>query len=455
MILPRKILAIFVILLMFSTIAHSISARNQNLNLESENLTFLKKSYLKKIDDLKIVYLNGSFYEMGYQKGSLLKNEIIQNIRAFLDHIDNYDELLEQWNREKKYTAKKILDFIDGIANAIGIENNTMGCIWIWDSYLYGKMNNPWNNQFFDHCCTFAAFGSATLSGELIHGHSFDMNIDVKDPITGTNILENPVIIVCDPDKENSFVYPSFPGFIASGGVNEKGISISMTGSFNNDEKLNGSSYNTRIFEALYSSSDIKKAIDVITRNETYGLNYLISNGYKSKSYIVEQTANITYIGTWNNTVESNYPFFEMENVLRRTNLFINRKTAEKQRKYFHPADLRYLFSGKVLLSYPWFHYKALSKSIEKNRGNLDFKKTMEMFRDVYDGKYNLIWHLFRLMKNKPIPWFQWACCPKTGDMIISFTGLEKNQNFNRIYNLNLSRILKKDYFSRSFVIKS
>lgn len=443
---PKKIIIVlFLCFLLFfiniKNVANSEKLLDEKNQYDLNQINILKKSWFEEQNGIKIILLNGSFYEMGYQQGYLLKYDIIKNIRGFLTYIDSYDDLLKQWNIQKNYTKEETLNFIKGLADGAEIDNDLMGCMWIWDSYLYDKIGNPWGDATYDHCCTLAAWGNATKSNELLHAHSFDMNFEIIDPITGSNLLDEPILVVCKPDNGYSFMYPSFPGFIAVSGVNEKGISIAMAGSFNNDKTDEGSSYNTRIFEVLYGASNCEEAIKIVKENETFGLNYLICDGKTSEAYIVEKTANETYVGTWNNTIESRYPFWEIENVLRRTNCFISNTTSEMQRPYYNPKDIRYFLTGKNFY-YPWHHYKALSKGFGKNWGEFDLQLLMKTLKEVYKGKYDLFWFFARLNPYKAVPWFQWVCCPKTGDFLISYANAEKGAEYNSANNFNLYELL-------------
>jgi len=411
----------------------------------SNNNDLLDGGWVEECNGIKIVHLKGSFYEMGYQQGYLLKYDILQNLRGFFSCIDSYDDLLEQWNIQKNYTSENVLKFIRGIADGADVSPEVMGCMWIWDEYLYGKMGNPWEDCLYSHCSTLAAWGQATQSNELIHVHSFDMPSDIKDPITGINILEKPVLIVADPDEGYGFMYPSFAGFIAAGGVNERGISISMAGSFNSDVTKYGTPYNIRIFEALYSASNSNKAIEIVTTNETFGLIYFICDGDIPVGYVVETTSNLTYVGTWDDSTESNRPFWQIDHVIRRTNCFINYKTTETQRKFYHPGDIRYLIRGHKGLFYAWNHYKAISKGCERHWGKLDLQLLMEVFRNVYRGRYGIIWFFIRIQSAMPWPWFQWVCCPKTGDMLISYSDGERSSEYNPVHHFNLFKLLNSN----------
>jgi len=46
----------------------------------------LRDAHLEEIDGIKVLFTNGSFYELGFQHGYLLKEEVRENVRAFISY---------------------------------------------------------------------------------------------------------------------------------------------------------------------------------------------------------------------------------------------------------------------------------------------------------------------------------------------------------------------------------
>ena len=65
---------------------------------------------IKKKDGLKILFLKGSHYEMGYQHGTLLNSECKQNLRATLKLANkqklNLNQLKKTWMQMKRFVEK-------------------------------------------------------------------------------------------------------------------------------------------------------------------------------------------------------------------------------------------------------------------------------------------------------------------------------------------------------------
>ena len=65
----------------------------------------------------------------------------------------------------------------------------------------------------------------------------------------------------------------------------------------------------------------------------------------------------------------------------------------------------------------------------------------MTLFRDVYNGKTDLIFGIMQML-NYYRSGHQWVACPKTGDMLISFGTHTKNACENTVYSFNLFDLL-------------
>ncbi|VVB59778.1 Acyl-coenzyme A:6-aminopenicillanic acid acyl-transferase [uncultured archaeon] len=395
----------------------------------------LNGGWIEERDGIKILHLNGSFYEMGYQMGYFLKYEILINLRA-LKQYNSINESIRLWNIQKHYISNEIVNYTQGIADAIELSFDDVGFIWIWETTC--------NNS---GCTSYIADGPATKSHELIHVYSNDYPFRPTDPITGHCMLDDPVLIVVKPDNGYAFMYPTFAGYIGESGVNEKGISISNLFSETNDENDYGTPVLIRIFEALIHASNIKDVTDILNENRTYGYNFLVSDVNKNQGYVVEQTADHTYTGIWNDTCESKRPFYQLNYIVRRTNHFINPETAATQRVYYNLKDVRYLFHFNFGWIFEWYRYKAVSNGCQKYIGDLDLNNALSLIGDFYLGKYGgMMWYIIKhtYLKNDNA-WLQWSYSPKTGDMFICYASKDKMPSQNPIHHFNFFELLESE----------
>ena len=414
-------------------------------NVTVHDAATLNGGWLEERDGIKILHLSGSYYEMGYQHGFLLKDEIKENMRIFLGFLEekgyHYDDLLEIWDVMKDYLPQEYIDEMQGMADGAGLYFEDIAAYCTWPAVF---------NHLY--CCGIVAWGSATSDGNLYHLRSLDWagGFDLSDSETGTYLRENQVLIVRKPNNGYASVYPEFAGAISSwGGINEKGIGIGETTCLTYDTTFHGISAAFRMRMVLDRASDAKEAIDIVTSNRTCGWNFVISDGKIPMGYVVEQTANLVYVGTWFDPVESIPPFWEIENVVRRSPMFISPMCAstQKERPFYDPSGLRgflFFLAGKNPYFVIWNQYRALSEEIEKQWGTLNLNSTMTMLRDVYLGKTDFIFYVMQKLGSFKA-FHQWVACPESGDIVVSFATRDKAACENPVHYFNLYKLLESE----------
>jgi len=94
----------------------------------------LDGGWIKEIDGVKILHLNGSYYEMGYQHGYLLKEEAHENMRAILSYINeisSYDTMLKIWNKTNPYVPSCYIDEMQGISDGGQVPFETIAACYM------------------------------------------------------------------------------------------------------------------------------------------------------------------------------------------------------------------------------------------------------------------------------------------------------------------------------------
>ena len=379
---------------------------------------------------------------MGYQHGFLLKDEIHANFNAFCNWIIekgfSYEEIVQKWNIMEPILPQCYIDEMNGMADATGLSFENISVLNVG---FYLVVN----------CGSFAAWGSSTIDGRLYHARSHDFSIKIKDPDTGTYLVETQVIIIRKPLNQYSSVSPSAAGKVsASDGFNEKEIAAGMLSSWTDDETVHGIGVGFRVRMVLDFASSINEAINILTSNKTLGYNFIVSDGKIPIAYAVETTANLSYAGTWDSPSESTSPFWNIEDVVRRCPMFISPICAATQqlRKHYDPSGLRgflLFLMGENLYFTVWSKYRALSKEFENQWGTLDLNSTMSLLRDVYLGKTDFLFSVMqKLSSYKAL--HQWVACPETGDIVISFADADnKTACENPVHYFKLSELLEAE----------
>ncbi len=397
--------------------------------------------WLEERGGVKVLHVSGSHYDMGYQHGFLLKNETRENVRAFLNDAPfPYNKLLEMWNTTKNYIPKQYIEELHGIADGAGIKFEDVAASYM--AVMTWGMN----------CFGFAAWGNATVDGKLYHFRSFDLPMNIRDPVTGKYVHDNSVLIVRKPEDGYASITPSVAGSLhGGGGFNEKGIAVGMQTCWSNDTTICGIPAVFRVQMVLDYAASIDEAVRYLITNRTAGWNFIVSDCKIPTAYAVETTANLTYVGGFDNPVESTPPFWTIENVVRRTNFFIAPKLAATQRTHYDPSGITG-FIRLIMKKDPffaiWRSYEVVSEAIEKNYGEIDLNGTMELMQHVYRGDTDMLLKIIiKLAEGTSFnrAWNMWVACPERGDMVVSFA--EGNEiAFDTPYHyFNFYRLLEEE----------
>ncbi|MBC7129251.1 MAG: hypothetical protein H5T45_05935 [Thermoplasmatales archaeon] len=387
----------------------------------SKSFGYAMGGWLEEKEGVKILHISGTNYEMGYQHGSLLRNETRENIRAFLSHCSNYDDLLNAWNITKNYIPQEYIEELHGIAD--GAEIKFEDVIVAYMSVVTWGMS----------CFGVSAWGNATADGKLYHFRSFDLPMNIRDPLTGKYVHENSVLIVRKPKNGYASVSPSFAGSLhGGGGFNEKGIAIGMQTCWSRDSTFYGTPEFIKVEMVLDHASNIWDGTDYLIKNSTAGWNFILSDCKIPAGYAIEVTANHSYVGTYDNLVESTPPFWGIKEVVRRTNFFISPEIAKTQRDHYDPSGISgfiRIFTENDIFFVIWRSYKVMSEMIEENYGRFDLNTSMYLFQSTYRGDSDtLLKILIKLAEGTSFnrAWNMWVACPETGDFVVSFAERDK-----------------------------
>jgi hypothetical protein len=181
------------------------------------------QGYLERVDGHLVLHLKGSHYEMGYQHGALLKNEI-QSLHHHLFEVKGKDtkiefmgasltpkEIVQAINKyQKDFIPKRFHEEFQGMADAIGMSVDEVAAA------------NGIPELF--HCSGFALLGPMTADGQVLHGRVLDYAVDWR-------LQEHAVIIIGEPTGRIPFANVSYAGFTGSvTGMNAETVSLGEMG---------------------------------------------------------------------------------------------------------------------------------------------------------------------------------------------------------------------------------
>jgi hypothetical protein len=180
--------------------------------------------YLEEVDGYKVLHIKGTHYEMGYQQGALLRDDIRENVRYLFDVkakemkvelgglklLDAKQVIKGIAARQRKFVPDRFFDEMQGIADGAGLDVQEI----VIANFI---------PELF-HCSGFALSGAATKDGTLYHGRILDYGCDWR-------LQEHAVLTVAEPRGKIPFVNVTYAGFVGSvTGMNAEKVSIGEMG---------------------------------------------------------------------------------------------------------------------------------------------------------------------------------------------------------------------------------
>lgn len=184
---------------------------------ESPTHFHLEASNLEIIDSQSVLHLKGSAYELGYQHGRFLKNQIAANIKQFID-----DYLMMNQDHPQ---IKSFLSILPNILMHIPYDyQQELKGLADGSNIPYEKilLLNLLPEMF--HCTGLTVTGNATKQKELYHVRVLDYSI-------GKNLQNTAILMVVEPEGKIPFINVSYAGFIGCiTGMNFQKIALGEIG---------------------------------------------------------------------------------------------------------------------------------------------------------------------------------------------------------------------------------
>lgn len=263
-----------------------------------------------KEEEVPLLHLRGSPYEMGYQQGVLLRQEIRGRLESLYGELASNPLPLPLLLQEARLVEipEEFKEEMVGLAQGAGVSYTDILLLNSWpqlvaqpysDEALNGLLTTfqPWfpphletRTLFstpdepasrwlsFSPGATFALFGEATKSGNLFHGVEGDM------------ALEGILLILYEPEAGNAFVSLSLPGTVGVNmGLNEEKISVAYLDVPSLDSSLRGVPLPFVLRQTLQYSSDLPQALRIIaSAPRSGGANVVIGDGKPASAAALE-----------------------------------------------------------------------------------------------------------------------------------------------------------------------
>ena len=258
-------------------------------------------------DEVPVVVVSGTPYEMGYHYGQLMQTEIQAFVPQFYEHVQDEDpamfsdaELDAAWEATAPHTDDRYEQELLGLAAGAEIDYVMLRrthCAIIVAPYS---------------CSSVAAWDTATVDGHLYQTRDLDWDMDA-------HAHDHPAIVVYMPDAGHAHVNVAFAGTACSHtGMNAAGIALAEMGDSPGGEHpydLDGVHFSTLFRHIMYDADSLTEALDILTnapRIKRYhyvfgdGLNELA--GVKIKAHAPDPPPNDLLIWTDNDPTDEFAP---------------------------------------------------------------------------------------------------------------------------------------------------
>lgn len=192
----------------------------------AENRTIARcgEGFLEEVDGYRVLHVKGTPYEMGFQQGTLLRDDIRENVR-YLFEVKGKELKVEVAGlnllnprrviggiaaRQKKYVPERFFEEMKGVADGAGLP-------------VQDVIDANFIPELF-HCSGFALGRSTTKGGRVYHGRVLDYGCDWR-------LQEHAILTVAEPAGRTPFVNVTYAGFVGSvTGMNAEKVSIGEMG---------------------------------------------------------------------------------------------------------------------------------------------------------------------------------------------------------------------------------
>jgi isopenicillin-N N-acyltransferase like protein len=191
---------------------------------ETKTIARCGEGFLEEVDGSRVLHVKGDPYQMGYQQGVLLRDDIRELVHFLFDVkakemrvelggvklLDPKQIIKGIVATQRKHIPGRFFEEMRGIADGAGMD--------VQDIIVANFIPEMF------HCSGFALSGSATKDGTLYHGRILDYGCDWR-------LQEHAILTVAEPRGKIPFVNVTYAGFIGSvTGMNADRVSIGEMG---------------------------------------------------------------------------------------------------------------------------------------------------------------------------------------------------------------------------------
>jgi isopenicillin-N N-acyltransferase-like protein len=267
---------------------------------------YLGANWFGQCGDLKVLFLKGSPFEMGYADGVLTQEDIHRqedSIVTMLHRVapHRWEQFILEFFvtfKNRRLAANTTPDLqleILGIARGcpdthpeLGPYFNRIVNYHAAQDISYMLMNSPLIRR---GCTAFGAWGDATAAHHLLCGRDFDWE---ADPVFD----EDRILIFCQPNNGIPFVSLAWAGMAGCvSAMNEAGVSITVNGAPSHLPASGSTPTCLVAREVMEHAHNLAEATDIIRRRQVFvSAMFLVGSRADGKFVVVEKTPNETAV---------------------------------------------------------------------------------------------------------------------------------------------------------------
>lgn len=232
-----------------------------------------------------VVYLEGAPYDLGYQHGSMLRQEVRASVGQTLDYFRGRLRvpvlgpfLVNRWldwgyAQMAPFISPAYAEEMRGLADGSGVPLREIHRLHAIPD-LTGT-----------GCSSLAVFGRATTDGRLYHTRNLDWDI-------AAGIQAHAALFVVRPQGGQPFLNIGYAGFIGVlSGINARALSVGEIGAATVDETFQGEPMPFVLRRVLEQSHTLEEAARlVLIAARTRGYNYVFADGLAREAIALETT---------------------------------------------------------------------------------------------------------------------------------------------------------------------
>ncbi len=266
------------------------------LQEEKEYYRLANNSLRKNPQGLWELYVEGNPLERGLAIGSLSRDLLKKQEKAFMSKLDDFVDSPQQkkflskivkWYNRKMYLhiPEEYKQEIYGISRFNSHDYDEFAKPYVLSLYLHGAhdIGHALSDLMLVGCTSFAAWDEHTENGQLLLGRNFDF-------YAGDAFNEEKIIEFFNPDSGYKFMMYSWPGFIGSvSGMNEHGLTVTINAGKSKIPLIAKTPISLVTREILQYAKTTQEAIAIAKKREVFvSESIMVGSAEEHKAILIE-----------------------------------------------------------------------------------------------------------------------------------------------------------------------